>query len=87
MTGKKVLIVDSDAASRNFIARDLQDQRYETLQASSGREGLISAWRDHPDLIIAEPILPDIRGEEFAAKLRQDGRTGSPPTRPCSPRR
>ena len=79
MTGKKVLIVDSDAASRNFIARDLQDQRYETLQASSGREGLISAWRDHPDLIIAEPILPDIRGEEFAAKLRQDGRTARIP--------
>jgi pilus assembly protein CpaE len=79
MTGKTVLIVDSDAASRSYIARNLQEQKYQTLQAGSGKEGLISAWRDRPDLIIADPTLPDLRGEEFAAKLRQDPRTTTIP--------
>ncbi|MEW6400771.1 MAG: response regulator [Chloroflexota bacterium] len=79
MAAKKILIVDSDAASRNFIARQLQEQNYEVLQAGSGKEGLISAWRDRPDLIIAEPVLADLKGEELAHKLRQDARTAAVP--------
>ncbi len=79
MTGKKILIVDSDAASRNFVARSLQGQEYETLQAGSGKEGLIFAWRDRPDLIIADPTLSDLKGEELASKLRQDPRTANVP--------
>jgi len=50
MPEKKILIVDADVASRNFIAHTLADQKYEVIQAGSGKEGLISAWRDHPDL-------------------------------------
>lgn len=75
MPRKKILIVDADVASRNFVARKLLEQDYEVLQAGSGKEGLISAWRDHPDLIIVDPVLTDIKGEEFAAKLKQDART------------
>ncbi len=79
MTQKKILIVDSDAASRNFIARKLDELNYETLQAGSGKEGLIFAWRDRPDLIIVDPALADLKGEEFASKLRNDQRTMQTP--------
>jgi len=79
MSQKKILIVDSDVASRNFIARKLQELDYETLQAGSGKEGLIYTWRDHPDLVIADPALTDIKGEEFATKLRNDPRTANLP--------
>ena len=75
MPQKKILIVDSDVASRNFIARKLQELDFETLQAGSGKEGLICTWRDHPDLVIADPALADIKGEEFVTKLRNDPRT------------
>lgn len=75
MPKKKILIVDSDAASRNFIARKLSEQNYEVLQAGSGKEGLIYTWRDRPDLVIMDPAMPDLRGEEFASKLRNDPRT------------
>ncbi|MCL4274734.1 MAG: response regulator [Anaerolineales bacterium] len=75
MPKKRILIVDSDVASRNFIARTLQSQEYDVLQAGSGKEGLIFAWRDHPDLIIVDPLLADLTGEEFASKLRNDPRT------------
>ena len=79
MPEKKILIVDADVASRNFIARMLADQKYEVIQAGSGKEGLICAWRDHPDLAIIDPTLIDLKGEEIARKLRQDSRTSAMP--------
>ncbi len=79
MSEKKILIVDPDGASRNFIARNLMAQNYVVIQAGSGKEGLISAWRDRPDLIVIDPTIPDLRGEELSVKLRQDARTASIP--------
>jgi pilus assembly protein CpaE len=79
MPEKKVLIVDADVASRNFIARNLLDQKYEVIQAGSGKEGLIYAWRDRPDLAVIDPTIADITGEELARKLKQDSRTSSMP--------
>jgi two-component system KDP operon response regulator KdpE len=66
MPEKKVLIIDADVASRNFIVRNLLAQKYEVLQAGSGKEGLIYAWRDRPDLVVIDPIITDITGEELA---------------------
>lgn len=79
MPQKKILIVDSDAASRNFIARKLQELDFEILHAGSGKEGLIIAWRDRPDMVIADPALTDLKGEELAARLRNDPRTAQLP--------
>lgn len=79
MPRKKILIVDADVASRNFVARKLLEQNYEVLQAGSGKEGLISAWRDHPNLIIVDPVMMDLSGEEIAVKLKQDARTAELP--------
>lgn len=79
MPQKKILIVDSDAASRNFIARKLAEQNYEVFQAGSGKEGLIYTWRDRPDLVIMDPVISDLRGEEFSSKLRNDPRTAQMP--------
>jgi CheY-like chemotaxis protein/MinD-like ATPase involved in chromosome partitioning or flagellar assembly len=79
MPEKKILIVDTDVASRNFIARNLMVQKYEVIQAGSGKEGLICAWRDRPDLIVIDPTVPDLKGEELATRLRQDPRTANVP--------
>ncbi len=75
MAGSTILVVDGDPASRGYIAAALQKEGHRVLQAASGKEGLIAAWRDHPDLIIVEPLLADLRGEDFAARLRADRRT------------
>ena len=79
MSEKKILIVDPDVASRNFIARNLTEQKYEVIQVGSGKEGLICAWRDHPDLAIIDPVMADLKGEEIAVKLKQDPRTMNMP--------
>ncbi len=78
MPEKKILLVDADVASRNFIARKLQHE-YQVIETGSAKEGLIYAWRDRPALAIIEPSLPDLRGEEVAQKLKQDPRTAQMP--------
>ncbi len=91
MAASTILVVDGDLASRNYIATALQQEGHRVLQAGSGKEGLISAWRDHPDVIIAEPTLADLPGEELAARLRSDPRTAKIPllalSRDASPAR
>lgn len=79
MPEKKILIIDADVASRNFLARNLLGQKYEVIQAGSGKEGLIYAWRDRPDLAVIDPTTTDITGEELARKLKQDARTANMP--------
>jgi pilus assembly protein CpaE len=79
MSGKKILVIDADVASRKFIARHFLDQKDDVIQAGSGKEGLIYAWRDRPDLAVIDPTVTDIAGEELARKLKQDARTAHMP--------
>ena len=74
-----ILIVDADAASRNYLAAVLRQSHYTVLRASSGREGLVTAWQNLPDAIIVDPDLPDMKGVELVVRLRQDRRTANAP--------
>ncbi len=79
MSEKSILIVDADNASRNYLIHMVKEQRYAAMSAGSGKEGLISIWRDRPDLIIFDPTLQDISPEEFLLKLRRDLRSANIP--------
>ncbi len=79
MTDKAVLVIDADGASRDFLVRALAEKGRRVLETSLGKEGLIFAWRDRPALIIIDPRLPDLPGEDLIRKLRHDVRTASIP--------
>lgn len=79
MSVKKILIVDKDIITRKFLKHTLETKDYLVSQAELGREGLIMAWRDKPDLIVVDPLLPDLDGELFIQKIRLDARTSSTP--------
>ena len=74
-----ILVIDGDSASRNYLATMLGKNGYMVLSASLGREGLISAWRDQPDMIVLDPALSDLTGLELVTRLRQDRRTSKVP--------
>jgi pilus assembly protein CpaE len=75
VVGKSVLVLDENAASRNFLANTFLERQFKVTVAASGREALINAWRDGPDLILFDPVLSDIPVEDFIQKLRNDPRT------------
>jgi pilus assembly protein CpaE len=74
-----VLIIDGDAASRNYLTVMLRKSNFTVLAVSLGREGLISAWKDKPDIIVLDPVLPDLPGLDLMTRLRQDRRTATVP--------
>jgi Flp pilus assembly CpaE family ATPase len=79
MAEKTILIVDENQTSRAYISNTLRENKYNILEAGSGKEALISAWRDEPDLILFDPIFSDIQDVEFIQKLRQNARTKKTP--------
>jgi pilus assembly protein CpaE len=76
---KTILIVDENQTSRAYISNALREKKFNILEAGSGKEALISAWRDGPDLILFDPIFSDIQYTEFIQKLRQNVRTDKTP--------
>ena len=79
MNGRTILVVDENGSSRNFLVNALREKQFNLLEASSGKEALIAAWRDEPDLILFDPVLTDLRDEEFISKLRNNPRTNKTP--------
>lgn len=79
MAGTCMLVVDDNAASRIFLASHFRRREFRVLEAPTGKEGLIVAWRDRPELILFDPTLHDITDQEFIAKLRNDPRTSQTP--------
>ncbi len=79
VAGKCILIVDDNAGSRAFLANHFRRKEFAVSEAPSGKDGLILAWRDKPDLILFDPTLRDISDQEFISKLRNDPRTAQTP--------
>ena len=79
MVVKCILIVDDNPSSRVFLVNHFKRKQFEVSEASTGKEGLIAAWRDNPDIILFDPTLHDITDQEFIYKLRNDPRTGKTP--------
>ena len=79
MVGKSVLILDDNTASRNFLANTFLEKQFKVKVAAAGKEALIIAWRVEPDLILFDPVLSDLKVEEFIQRLRDHPRTTQTP--------
>ena len=75
MNGKKVLIIDDNPVVIRLNEAFLKAAGYETLQAQNGKEGLLKAREERPDVILLDIILPEIHGFELSQKLQEDPQT------------
>lgn len=67
-----MLIVDDEASVRGFAERTLRDAGYETAAAADGPEALRMAEAQGPfDLLLADVMMPEMRGDELAGRLRR----------------
>lgn len=71
----QVLLIEPDAKTATFLSRAIGERGYEVTVSPSGKEGLIAAWRDQPDVIVLELELPDLDGLEVVKRLRKESRT------------
>jgi DNA-binding response OmpR family regulator len=68
----KILVIEDEASTRDKIVTVLKYEDYEVIDAPNGREGVISARENHPDLIICDVLMPDMNGYGALAALRDD---------------
>jgi len=67
----KVLLVDDDATLLGFLSEYLQGESLDVFTASSGPDALRVAFREQPDLVVLDVMMPGMDGWEVAARLRE----------------
>lgn len=75
----RVLIIDDDPISREWVNYTLMNNRFETLLACDGREGVGLARLYLPEIIVCDVQMPEMDGFEVLETLRSDARTSSIP--------
>ena len=67
-----ILIVDDEEDIIDLLKYNLELEGYRTIAASNGVEGIETARREMPDLIILDIMMPEMSGIDVCRKLRQD---------------
>jgi len=65
-----ILIVDDHVLNRQFLMVLLGYSGHRLIEATDGAEGLEMACTKHPDLVIADILMPNMDGYEFVTRLR-----------------
>jgi len=70
-SGRRVLVVDDDPDSLEFLSRFLCEQHAEVSTAPSATEGLLALRRTRPDLLISDLAMPDQDGYWLIEQVRR----------------
>ena len=69
---KKILIIEDEANIRELVTYNLKANGYETLEAEDGITGITLAYKEKPDLILLDIMLPGKDGYEICRELRSE---------------
>jgi len=67
----RVLVIDDDPRVRRGIARVLQVEGFEMVEAGNGLEAMAIFEADPPDLVITDINMPEMDGYEVIRALRE----------------
>jgi putative two-component system response regulator len=70
-----VLVADDEPNARKLLRRILEPAGYTVREADSGRNALIIAETERPDLLILDITMPDIDGIEVCRSIKSDPAT------------
>ncbi len=70
---KKVLIVEDDKDFLWLLRQSFNIKDLEVFYAINGEEGLETAKKEKPDLILIDILLPQMNGIEMAKKIKEAG--------------
>ena len=70
MPKSRILVIDDEAAIRESLRMTLEYEGYEVLLAPTGQDGITSAERDAPDLVLLDVKMPGMDGLEVLERVR-----------------
>src|SRR4030042_145295 len=68
--GKKILVIDDDAAFTRLVEHVLTQKGYEVLNASGGGGGLRLLFAQRPGLVLLDVVMPGIDGWQTCSRIR-----------------
>ncbi len=63
------LIIDDSMVQRIWIDEKLKTDGHESIEATSGKQGIEMAIKNRPDFIVLDLIMPDMDGLEVIQEL------------------
>lgn len=70
--GKKILIVDDDPTTLKIITHFLHKENFSVSSSTSGVNGLKKAFKEDPDLILLDIMMPDLNGFQFLSIYQKE---------------
>jgi len=76
---EKVCIVDDNLVNRKLLAAILKQEGYELLEAEDGEKAIDVTWKESPDLILLDIMMPKKDGYQVCRELKSDERSAHIP--------
>src|SRR5688500_13916196 len=75
----RILVIDDSPPNVALVRAQLERAGHRVLTASTGREGLVVAAANPPDLILLDVMMPGLDGYEVCQRLKADPATRAIP--------
>ena len=70
-TGHKILLVDDEPDILEFLSYNLKKEGYRVYTASNGKDAVVSARKEIPELIVLDVMMPGMDGMEVCRELKK----------------
>lgn len=77
-TGKKLLVIDDSDQIRWFL-KHVFAKEYQVLEARNGQDGIEVAFREQPDLILCDVMMPVKDGYQTCREIKSDSQLAQVP--------
>jgi len=67
----KILLVDDEPDILEIVGYNLTQEGYQVITASNGKEAVLKAKKEVPDLIIMDVMMPEMDGMEACEMIRK----------------
>lgn len=68
----KILVVEDEQSLLQAWAKKFEKQGLNVLTAANGESALEAAFKNHPDLVVIDLVMPSTEGLMVIKKLRED---------------
>ena len=75
----RVLIVDDSPTEMHILSALMEKLGHSVITANNGEEGVVTAKKQQPDLVLMDVVMPGINGFQATRQLHRDDSTKNIP--------
>ena len=71
----KILVVDDEEGILDLLVDNLSDDGFDVISANNGATALVLIYRERPDIVLLDLMIPVVNGYEVLRELRRNPTT------------